>query len=119
MPPPGVWYNRKRQEKNLPRGNAMADGRTVDNLVLNGLGRKLESLDLTPPEKAALDAVFERAANFTPEVEGFGVVYEIETTFKGSDEELQLTGAGQRLGRALGFHIHVNPFIGETEKNLR
>ena len=92
---------------------------TVTNSVLNGLGAKLDSLNLTTQERAALDAILARAEGADVEVEGFGMAFEVETAFKGTDEELQLTDVGQRMGRALGFHIHINPYIGETEKNAR
>lgn len=85
--------------------------------ALNSLGAKLEGLDLTETERAALDAVLARAEGADAEVEGYGVVFEVETTFKGTDEELQ--AVGRRIARSMGFHIHVNPYIGETEKNLR
>lgn len=100
-------------------GREMGPEETASNSVLNELGAKLDSLDLTTPERAALDAILARAEEADAEVEGFGVVFEVETTFKGTDEELQLTDVGQRMGRALGFDIRMNPYIGETEKNAR
>ena len=87
--------------------------------VLNSLGAKLEDLALTDSERAVLDTVLQRAESVGDEVEGFGVVFEVEPTFKGTDEELQPTAAGSRLRGPLGFHIHVNPYVGETEKNAR
>ncbi len=86
--------------------------------TLNGLAGKLDSLDLTDDEQAALDALLDRAAVADADTEGFGVVYEIEVSFKGTDEELQALTA-QRLGRSFGFNIGMPParsYIGETEK---
>ncbi len=49
------------------------------------LAEKLDGLDLTEAERAALDGLMARAANVEAEVEGFGVVYEIEVTYKHDD----------------------------------
>ncbi len=88
----------------------------IDANVLESLAAKVDGLDLTDQEHNVLNTVLKRAASVDPEVEGFGVVFEVETTFKGTDEELQ---GAVKWGRAMGFHIHVNPnrYIGETEKH--
>ena len=90
----------------------------IDANVLENLAAKVDGLDLTDQEYAVLNTVLERAASVDSEVEGFGVVYEVETTFNFT-QEMELTGKAARWGRAMGFHIHVNPnrYIGETEKN--
>lgn len=93
----------------------------VDAGVLESLADKLDGLDLTAEEDLVLNQVLARAANAHAEVEGFGVVYAAETSFPGLDAGATLSDRAARLGRAMGFHIHVNPhhYIGETEKNLR
>ena len=72
--------------------------------TINSLAAKAEALELTTEERAVLDRVLERAAEAEAEVEGFGVVYEIEVKFKGTDEELQAVAA-RKWGRALGFGL--------------
>ena len=70
------------------------------------LARKLRTLDLTPGEAAALQAVLVRAAD-QPDVEGFGMkvgslgfeglgLYP-SRSFKGTDEELQFKGSDEEL----------------------
>ena len=85
------------------------------------MAAKLDALELNPVEAQLLETVLARAeiataAGDSDDAQGFGIV-PLPATFKGSDEELQFTGMDLRLGKALGFHIHVNPYIGETEKN--
>ena len=67
----------------------MTDDVEVTDELLAGLVAKLRSLDLTDEESAVLGTLLVSASNQEPEVVGFGVVFEVETTFKGSDEELQ------------------------------
>lgn len=69
--------------------------------LLMGLGEKLDALELTAEEAAVLDLVLERGSE--DDVVGYGVVFELETTFKGSDEELQARGYGRKLGKSLGI----------------
>ncbi len=49
------------------------------------LAEKLDGLDLSDAEGAALDALMARAADAEAEVEGFGVVFEVEVTYKPED----------------------------------
>ena len=49
------------------------------------LAEKLDGLDLSEAEGAALDALIARAADAEAEVEGFGVVFEVEVTYKPGD----------------------------------
>ena len=95
----------------------MADGEISADLVYD-LGSKIEGLELTEAEQAILGAVLERAESAGDEVAGFGLGLGGRRGFKGGDEQPQLNDMGMTLMRAAGFHIHVNPYIGETEKNL-
>ncbi len=90
----------------------------IDANVLENLAAKVDGLDLTDKETAVLNNVLARATSVDPEVEGFGVVFEVETTFKFT-QEMELTGKATSWGRAMGFQIHTNPgrYIGETEKH--
>lgn len=69
----------------------------VTDELLDGLARKLRALDLTDAEQAVLGTIMATSAAAVSDVEPYGVVFEIETTFKGSDEELQVA-----LKRATG-----------------
>lgn len=74
---------------------------------LDSLAGKLDALDLTAGERAALDAVFEAA---TGDVAAFG-----RTDVKDSHDRhanLEIGSFGPRLINVLGT------YIGETEKNL-
>lgn len=84
----------------------------VDAKVLNGLGAKLDALELTAEESATLDTILRRAEQCEDaEVEGHGLLTDDGTLvlFKGSDEELQATRLGSQLGRSLGFNIGMPP----------
>lgn len=70
----------------------------ISHNQVTDLADKLESLELDDAQAAALAHLLRRAAQ-GPEVEGFGVVFEIETTFKGTDEELQVWTDMRPLGR--------------------
>ncbi len=62
------------------------------------LAVKLAGMELTVQERAVLDALLDRAASAPePEVEGFGVVYEIET----KDHDARPIDA-ERIRRSLG-----------------
>lgn len=65
----------------------MGEG-AIDPGALPGLAAKLHGLDLSDDERRLLDVLLDRAAAFEPEVEGYGVVFEVETTVK----------AGQPMG---------------------
>ena len=54
----------------------------ISEATANSLATKLEGLELSDEEHAALDALLERAAAADDGVEGFGVVFEVETTFR-------------------------------------
>ena len=64
----------------------------VTDELLAGLASKLRGLDLNEAEQAVLGTILATSAKAANEagndVEGYGVVFEVETTFKGSDEEL-------------------------------
>ena len=68
----------------------MANDVEVTDDVLAGLVSKLRSLDLSDDESAVLGSLLVTAANQQSDVSGFGVVFQVETTFKGTDEELQV-----------------------------
>ncbi len=70
------------------------------------LSSKLRTLDLEPPEAAALRAILLRVRDAEPDVEGFG--FDISALgdplgrsagrrFKGTDEELQFKGSDEEL----------------------
>ena len=61
------------------------------------LAAKLESLDLTDDEQAALHEILDRAA--MDDVEGYGVVYEIEVKDHGEYSQPVSPGAGQTGAR--------------------
>lgn len=50
--------------------------------TVEGLAAKLETLDLTSNEAKLLGAILDRAADADADVEGYGVVYEIEVKVK-------------------------------------
>lgn len=95
----------------------------IDANVLEGFAAKIDALDLTEQEGVVLRTVLARASSFDgdldSDVAGFGGFGPVATTFTGSDEELSLTAAAAGWGRAMGFHLSIDPnrFIGETEKN--
>ncbi len=61
----------------------------VTDDIIAGLAAKLAALELTSEEQALLGSILATSAEAIGDVEGYGVVFEVETTFKGSDEELQ------------------------------
>ena len=63
--------------------------------AIDGLGSKLDGLDLTDDERAVLDLLFDRAANAGDEVEGFFTYQKITWTVHG--------GAADRIGAGLGL----------------
>ena len=67
---------------------------TINPETVAGLANKLDELELTEAEQEALDTIFERAADADADVEGFGVVFEVETTVHG-----QPKGARRQAGR--------------------
>lgn len=87
----------------------------VTDEVLAGLASKLKGLDLSDDERAVLGTIVSTAAASQAEVEGYGVVFEVETTFKGTDEELQALlrrASGKQVWtdmRPLGFNLGMPP----------
>lgn len=82
---------------------------TIKPEAVVGLAEKLAGLDLTVDERGALDAMLERAADAGDEVEGYGVVFEVETTVK-SEQPTGVRSADQRewvtkVGRATGADL--------------
>ena len=76
---------------------------TTDNAsTLEGLAAKLHSLELTEAEQGALGTILQRAASVDAEVEGFGVVFEVETTFQQPPDI-------KELQQKLAFGIGVDP----------
>ncbi len=90
--------------------------RDIDDAnAVRSLGQKLDGLELTDPERAALHALFDAAGIGEPkdEVGGFMLVHEHQNPFSA------------RLGLVLQFDEadaifakRNTGFIGETEKNL-
>lgn len=87
----------------------------VTDEVLAGLAAKLKGLELSEEEQAVLGTILSTSAASQAEVQGYGVVFEVETTFKGTDEELQALlrrASGKRVWtdmRPLGFNIGMPP----------
>ena len=67
---------------------------------LKSLAAKLEGLDLTDPERAALDGVIDHAGAYEPDVEGFGTSYSYSGT---AQSGANLSGMSLKLGGGLGF----------------
>jgi len=90
----------------------------LDANVLESLAAKIDGLDLSAQEGSVIKAVLARATRADAQVQGFGGVFEIETTFKLTGDS-RLTHNAVGWGHALGFQIHTSAdrFIGETEKN--
>ncbi len=73
-----------------------------------GLAAKLDDLDLTEAEREALDTILDRAADSDTDVEGFGVVFEVETTVHGLPKGMKDRGGREsypKLVRGLGFDL--------------
>ena len=68
---------------------------------LQSLAAKLDALDLSEAEQAALDGVLERAEAYEPEVEGFSASRYYYTGQAASGA--MLSGMSLKLGGSLGF----------------
>jgi len=82
---------------------------TIKPEAVAGLAEKLAGLELTADERGALDVMLERAADAGAEVEGYGVVFEVETTVK-SEQPTGVRSADQaewvkKVGRATGADL--------------
>lgn len=78
------------------------------------LGRKLDGLELTEAESAALMAVFDAAAD--DEVSGFGFTDRQRDPFSARIGSILFFDEADAL---FGKRTDAAGFIGETEKNLR
>lgn len=81
----------------------------IDSEAVAGLAEKLAGLDLTAGERDALEAILDRAADGGDDVEGYGVVFEVETTLK-SEAPTGVRSADQqewvhKVGRATGADL--------------
>ena len=81
---------------------------TSQTKALEGLAAKIGALDLTGEEKEVLGALLERAGAASPEVEGYGVVFEVETTFRDAPEVWELRGK-------LAYGIGLDPKLVWTD----
>ena len=54
----------------------------INSESITGLAQKLDGLDLTEGERKTLEIMLMRAAESAAEVEGFGVVFQVETTYR-------------------------------------
>ncbi len=81
--------------------------------VLNGLGAKLDALDLDDAERQVLDGILERAASYEPEVEGFGFDA-TSLSYSGMQSGADLSGTSLKLGGGLGFVTRPNLGYGST-----
>lgn len=80
---------------------------TIKPEAVAGLAAKLAALELDDDERATLDGILDRAAD--TDVEGFGVVFEVETTYKERSGD-QLLGAADnewvaKVGKATGMDL--------------
>ena len=83
---------------------------------VTSLGRKLDGLDLTDAESAALTAVFDAAAgSAADEVAGFGLPHEHQNPFSARLGSILFFDEADAL---FGKRTGTGGFIGETEKNL-
>ena len=80
---------------------------------VESLGIKLDSLDLTDAESAALIAVFDAAAD---DVAGFGFPHEHQNPFSARLSGVLFFDEADAL---FGKRTPGSGFIGETEKNIR
>lgn len=78
------------------------------------LGRKLDGLELTDAESAALMAVFDAAAD--DDVAGFGFAGQQRNPFSARIGSILFFDEADAV---FGKRIEPTGFIGETEKNLR
>lgn len=76
------------------------------------LGRKLDGLDLTAAESAALMAVFDAAAD---DVAGFGFPHEHQNPYSARLGSILLFDEADAV---FGKRTKVAGYIGETEKNI-
>ncbi len=84
---------------------------------MNNLAAKLDGLDLNETERALLDEIFQRAADYEPDVEGFGFDSSRYTGFKSgadlSTTALKLTGGLGFVTRpSLGYDDPFDPTKG-------
>ena len=80
---------------------------------VESLGRKLDGLDLTAAESAALMAVFDAAAH--DEVAGFGFPHEHQNPYSARLGSILFFDEADAI---FGKRTNVTGFIGETEKNI-
>jgi fibrillarin-like rRNA methylase len=88
----------------------------VTDELLGGLAHKLRGLDLTDDEQALLGTIMATSAAAVSDVEPYGVVFQVETTFKGTDEELQ--AALERATGGLSVWTDMRPLSFNTAKKL-
>ncbi len=72
----------------------------IDDAALNQLAAKLDGLELTEVERAMLDSVFDRAAAYEPETEGFALA---PSDHSRPRPRAGLIGTSLKLGGGLGF----------------
>ncbi len=77
----------------------------IDEAALNQLAAKLDGLELTEVEQAMLDGVFDRAAAYEPETEGFAFA---SSDYSGLRSGAGLIGTSLKLGGGLGFVTRPN-----------
>ena len=83
----------------------------ISNDDLNSLAAKIDALDLTEAERAALDGVLERAEAYEPDVEGFG--FNAAQYTSPSQSGVGLTATALKFGGGLGFI--TRPSLGYDE----
>ncbi len=84
----------------------MSDSVEVTAEDLESLGAKIDGLELSDAERAIMDEVFERAAAYEPEVEGFA---QRPVRFAGQRSGAGLAGSSFTLGLSAGFIMKVEP----------
>ncbi len=75
----------------------------IDAEALKRLAAKLDGLELSEVEQAMLDSVFDRAAAFEPDVEGFAFSAIASSDYSGLRSGAGLEGTSLKLGGGLGF----------------
>ncbi|NND76036.1 MAG: hypothetical protein HKN44_13620 [Ilumatobacter sp.] len=83
---------------------------TITPEAVASLATKLGGLALTDEERQVLDALLDRAAEADVDVEGYGVVFEVETTVVKSGQPMGIDGRADfdwvaRVGRATGLDM--------------